>query len=225
MNDQRRKPISQRTRAQVLARDHHKCRMCGRNSQEIPLEVDHIFPYDKGGTDDIDNLASLCRDCNRGKSDLLFRSLLKQKVEAGDFTPIGEVELNVSYGVLTYGNGKQHEYRLLVEIYNNTSKTIVHPQLEVKLPRAAIQTLSSRGEVDKDSKIASILFSQLDVDRIHPQKITKLMETANVGLFYKVNENIHWDKSLMDSQFEVILYGEDTPPVTFKTPFFKMQCF
>lgn len=221
----RRKPISQRTRAQILARDHHKCRMCGRSSQEVPLEVDHIFPYDKGGTDDIDNLASLCRDCNRGKSDLLFRSLLKHKVEAGDFTPLGEVELNVSYGVLTYGNGKQHEYRLLVEVFNNTSKTIISPQLEVKLPYDAIQTVSSRGEVTKDGKIASVFFPKLDVERIHPQRTTKLMETANVGLFYKVNENIYRDKSLMESQLEVILYGEDTPPITFKRTFSKIQCF
>lgn len=78
----RRKPISQRTRAQVLARNHHKCRMCGRSVQEVPLEVDHIFPYEKGVIDDLDNLASLCRDCNRGKSELLFRSLLKQGSEA-----------------------------------------------------------------------------------------------------------------------------------------------
>ena len=33
------------------------------------LEVDHITPVSKGGTDDIMNLVTSCRDCNRGKRD------------------------------------------------------------------------------------------------------------------------------------------------------------
>ena len=33
------------------------------------LEVDHIKPVSKGGTNEIINLVTSCRDCNRGKSD------------------------------------------------------------------------------------------------------------------------------------------------------------
>jgi hypothetical protein len=31
--------------------------------------IDHITPVSKGGTNDIENLATACRDCNSGKSD------------------------------------------------------------------------------------------------------------------------------------------------------------
>jgi hypothetical protein len=54
----------------VLARDNWTCCSCGRSSKEegIMLEVDHIIPRSKGGTDDLDNLQTLCKKCNIGKS-------------------------------------------------------------------------------------------------------------------------------------------------------------
>lgn len=53
-----------------------KCgKWCGRPGREranIPedckMEVDHRLPKRKGGTDDLWNLQSLCKPCNRGKS-------------------------------------------------------------------------------------------------------------------------------------------------------------
>jgi hypothetical protein len=54
----------------VLARDNWTCCSCGRSSREegITLEVDHILPRSKGGMDDLDNLQTLCKKCNIGKS-------------------------------------------------------------------------------------------------------------------------------------------------------------
>jgi hypothetical protein len=54
----------------VLARDNWTCCSCGRSSKEegITLEVDHIIPRSKGGSNDIGNLQALCKKCNIGKS-------------------------------------------------------------------------------------------------------------------------------------------------------------
>jgi 5-methylcytosine-specific restriction enzyme A len=54
-------------RVSVLHRDQYKCVFCGRSSQQVPLEVDHITPFSKGGSNDLNNLQTLCLDCNRGK--------------------------------------------------------------------------------------------------------------------------------------------------------------
>lgn len=67
-----RKPISKQIRVQILARDRYRCKMCGRTKDEVSLEVDHIVPVADGGTDELNNLATLCRDCNRGKAAYRF---------------------------------------------------------------------------------------------------------------------------------------------------------
>ena len=54
-------------RWQVLERDRHRCRGCGRPAGEVKLEIDHIRPVSRGGSNDIQNLRALCYDCNRGR--------------------------------------------------------------------------------------------------------------------------------------------------------------
>ncbi|MBW4622836.1 MAG: HNH endonuclease [Cyanosarcina radialis HA8281-LM2] len=65
--EKRSRYISPSTRVSVLHRDGYKCVFCGRSSQQIQLEVDHIIPFYKGGKNCLNNLQSLCFDCNRGK--------------------------------------------------------------------------------------------------------------------------------------------------------------
>jgi hypothetical protein len=63
--------LSKRTRFKVFDRDDYKCRYCGKTPEDgITLEVDHIHPTSKGGTNELHNLVTSCFDCNRGKSDL-----------------------------------------------------------------------------------------------------------------------------------------------------------
>ena len=52
------------TTRQVLERDAYRCKHCGGWEH---LSVDHIQPRAKGGTDDLDNLQTLCRTCNSRK--------------------------------------------------------------------------------------------------------------------------------------------------------------
>lgn len=62
-----RQPIPRKLRHQVFQRDGYRCRECGASKDETSLEIDHIVPVAKGGTNDIDNLQTLCRECNRMK--------------------------------------------------------------------------------------------------------------------------------------------------------------
>jgi hypothetical protein len=64
-----RKPIPKSVRFEVFKRDSFRCQYCGAAAPDVILEVDHIKPVSKGGTNDIMNLVTACRDCNRGKSD------------------------------------------------------------------------------------------------------------------------------------------------------------
>lgn len=42
---------------------------CAHCSSTQNLEIDHIYPYSKGGTHDRENLQCLCRKCNSKKRD------------------------------------------------------------------------------------------------------------------------------------------------------------
>lgn len=64
----KRKKLNKRLRVHILARDEYRCRMCARSGEGVVLQVDHIVPISTGGTDVLDNLATLCQDCNAGKS-------------------------------------------------------------------------------------------------------------------------------------------------------------
>lgn len=57
-------------RFKILLRDNFTCQYCGRSSPEVVLEIDHVIPRAKGGTEGYDNLVTACRDCNKGKADL-----------------------------------------------------------------------------------------------------------------------------------------------------------
>lgn len=63
---------SQKLRVLVLERDNFRCKFCGATSEQERLEVDHILPEALGGTDSLNNLATLCQPCNRGKSKQYF---------------------------------------------------------------------------------------------------------------------------------------------------------
>ena len=56
-------------RAFILRRDCGLCQVCaGKKRLTLATQVDHIIPKAKGGTDDEENLQSICPDCHRDKS-------------------------------------------------------------------------------------------------------------------------------------------------------------
>lgn len=62
-----------KNRFKILERDGFKCVYCGRSpSDGATLQIDHIHPKSRGGSDDHDNLVSACYECNIGKNDILL---------------------------------------------------------------------------------------------------------------------------------------------------------
>ncbi|WP_413828870.1 HNH endonuclease [Methanobrevibacter sp. UBA412] len=75
----RKRDITLTKRTLVLERDNYTCQMCGRDRYDgVKLEVDHIIPVLKGGSDDISNLQTLCFDCNRGESDKILHNQMNK---------------------------------------------------------------------------------------------------------------------------------------------------
>ena len=58
------------TRYEALKRAKRRCELCGKHDDEGTLQLDHIIPHSKGGSDDISNLQVLCSTCNANKRDM-----------------------------------------------------------------------------------------------------------------------------------------------------------
>ena len=67
MTEKKRRPIPVSKRFEVFKRDNFKCQYCGKSAPEVTLQIDHIKPVSKGGTNTIMNLITACVDCNYGK--------------------------------------------------------------------------------------------------------------------------------------------------------------
>ncbi|CEL23996.1 hypothetical protein MB9_0348 [Methanobacterium formicicum] len=70
----KRNPIPAALRHEVFVRDGYRCRECGATNRDEKLEVDHIISVAQGGTDELDNLQTLCQVCNRAKSLRVWKS-------------------------------------------------------------------------------------------------------------------------------------------------------
>lgn len=64
-------------REYLLAKWGRKCAYCG--AQQMPLNIDHIHPRSRGGTNRISNLIIACITCNQTKSDRPVEDFLKNK--------------------------------------------------------------------------------------------------------------------------------------------------
>lgn len=56
-------------RYEILKRAKFRCELCGVSADEKALEVDHILPRNRGGSDEDHNLQALCYSCNATKRD------------------------------------------------------------------------------------------------------------------------------------------------------------
>ncbi len=52
----------------LLQKWGHRCAYCGTGN--IPLQIEHIIPKSRGGTDRVSNLTLSCEDCNQRKNNL-----------------------------------------------------------------------------------------------------------------------------------------------------------
>lgn len=70
-----RHAISIALKEQVFKRDHYQCCNCEASpliEKTVKLEIDHIVPVSRGGTNDPHNLQILCHKCNQLKRASLF---------------------------------------------------------------------------------------------------------------------------------------------------------
>ncbi|MGO8949077.1 MAG: RNA-guided endonuclease IscB [Ktedonobacterales bacterium] len=73
-------------RSYVVEKFHHRCGYC--NATNVPLELDHVVPHSRGGSDRISNLVSACHPCNTAKGNRTAAEWGRPEVEAQVRAPL-----------------------------------------------------------------------------------------------------------------------------------------
>lgn len=68
LSARKRRPFTFQDYLVIAMRSDAKCDYCGKCPPEVSLEIDHILPVSKGGTNTILNLRFLCQHHNRSRS-------------------------------------------------------------------------------------------------------------------------------------------------------------
>jgi len=81
-----RRAVTAKMREAVFKRNDNKCVLCGKSPSKhgIAIEVDHIHPISKGGGNEIENLQTLCEDCNAAKSDSVCEQSIQLELVSSD---------------------------------------------------------------------------------------------------------------------------------------------
>ncbi|MDA8377381.1 MAG: RNA-guided endonuclease IscB, partial [Planctomycetia bacterium] len=66
-------------REYLLEKWGRECAYCG--AEHTPLEIDHIHPRSKGGSDRVSNLTLACHDCNQAKGNMPLEQFLAKAPE------------------------------------------------------------------------------------------------------------------------------------------------
>lgn len=59
-------------------RDEYKCRYCGQTG--IPLTYDHVYLWEKGGENTIENGVTACRKCNKQRGNMDYKDWLESDI-------------------------------------------------------------------------------------------------------------------------------------------------
>jgi len=72
----------------LLEKWGHRCAYCG--AEDVPLEVEHIVPKSRGGSDRVSNLTISCRDCNLAKGNKTAAEFGHPEVQEKAKRPLGD---------------------------------------------------------------------------------------------------------------------------------------
>ena len=96
-------------REYLLEKFRRQCVYCGKSG--VPLEIEHLTPKSRGGSDTVDNLAIACHSCNQEKNNLTAEEFGHPEVRKKASTPLKDAAfMNNVRWKLTQLTGAEHTF-------------------------------------------------------------------------------------------------------------------
>jgi len=134
----------------VLKLANGRCALCGASVRDTPIDVDHIIPRSRGGSNDLSNLQALCFRCNRAKRDR----------DSQDFRILGTNDFQDGCLLCEIGDQSLFEYNTARCVRDNQPVTRDH---SILVPRRHVPTVSdlSAAEVTDLFELTKVVRSTL----------------------------------------------------------------
>lgn len=137
------RPLSKGDKIKVFERDGFRCQWCGASKKNgAELTVDHIIPKAagivNGGTNDMNNLQTLCKDCNENKADIIFENKLRYEIRVTQIK-IKSLEdaIERNKKILNTVDNEDEKFRILAEI--KKIEEIEMPALQTELSKLLLE--------------------------------------------------------------------------------------
>lgn len=65
--------IGKKDKTYIFIRDNKRCFYCGKRLKFRQTTLDHFLPLSKGGKDEVFNLVTCCKKCNKIKSNIIYK--------------------------------------------------------------------------------------------------------------------------------------------------------
>lgn len=164
------RPLSKGDKIKVFERDGFRCQWCGASKKNgAELTVDHIIPKAagivNGGTNDMNNLQTLCKDCNENKADIIFENKLRYGIRVTQIK-IKSLEdaIERNKKILNTIDNEDEKFRILAEI--KKIEEIEMPALQTELSKLLLEfekeEETNRNEQDEKERKEN-LFNRLYV--------------------------------------------------------------
>jgi len=156
----KRKSISKKVRFEIFKRDNFACQYCGSTPPSVILEIDHIHPVSKGGTNSEDNLVTSCFDCNRGKSATSLKSIPKSLSEKSALIKEKESQLKAYRAILKSRNSRlsrdANRVDKIIGLYFNSATMTITFKEDMK------RTFLSKLSIDEVENAMHIACARMD---------------------------------------------------------------
>lgn len=77
----KRKIYSGMQRKEIYDKAEGHCQLCGRKITPNTMTIDHIIPFADGGSNELDNLQAVCKQCNQLKANIYPEQFLDRITE------------------------------------------------------------------------------------------------------------------------------------------------
>lgn len=175
-----RKSLSNKTRFEIFKRDNFTCQYCGKSAPEVVLNVDHIEPVSKGGTNDLFNLITSCFECNNGKSDKKLDDKSQLKKQHNELILLNERKKQIE---------QMMEWKKELKSFEKTQAEILKEYIE----DALLTQITDKGLKNINIWLKKYSFEELI--NATDKAIEKYIDKPNEVIFSKIERIAYYTKN------------------------------